>query len=197
MAGDRSNKRSRRTKTDKPSRKTKKNTPKGDKEGARAPGGFQRLEQDQGVDKMPSNAPTMAIAPSDYEHIYHENTGAPTAGHHASAPTSPTSPPLPTPPQPPRGTDLDSRRARSPQIETGRQMSPLVQSPQAAAVSGNSYELQVTPDGYTLLGQQPLDMNNSNARRVAFPSHIVRANNQFSRAALARVAKYLASRAEL
>lgn len=135
------------------------------------------------MDRMPSNAPTMAIAPSDYEHIFHEGPGQSTS---------------------PTATQDESRKAKSPQqdfvnITGGPSQSPQtpqMQQQQTQMTPTTNFELQVTPDGYTLLGQPPLDMNSSSARRVAYPSHLVRANNQFSRAALARVSKYLASRAE-
>lgn len=54
-------------------------------------------------------------------------------------------------------------------------------------------DLAVTPDGYTLLGHEP---DTRAGRRVPLPPHVVRASNQFSRAALARVSRYLASRAD-
>lgn len=182
MAGDKSKRPSRKTNTAK-NKRSKKSNQKTDKE--KTAGGIQRFDVDRaGMERMPSNAPTMAIAPSDYEHIFHEGT----TGQPAASPQQPT-------PQTQQftgaGPDQEGRTkppGRSPQ-------SPQPLAP--AQVANTSHDVQVTPDGYTLLGQPPLDMNASNARRVALPSHVVRANNQFSRAALAHVARYLASRSEL
>lgn len=157
--------------------------------------GIQRLDQPaQGLDKMPSNAPTMAIAPSDYEHIFHE--GPANVGAGAQSPKSPesgTPQPQPQPqmqqPQQQIQQQQQQQQPRNPYQPTG---------PAPPALPSANIEVQVTPDGYTLLGQPPLNMSSpTNTRRVAMPPHVVRANNQFSRAALARVARYLASRSEL
>lgn len=154
------------------------------------------------MERVPSNAPTMAIAPSDYEHIFHENMApSPPAAHHGqfatmavdrtNDATSPPPPPLANSPppavgRPPAGqVPLPAQRARArdeyesyPVNQFGKRQYAL--------------EVQVTPDGYTMLGHAPDPSN----RRIALPPHIVRADNQFSRAALARVSRYLASRAE-
>lgn len=177
MPTDKSAKRSRRTKT---KRKRDKTATK-DRERTNT---LPRL--DNTVERVPSNAPTMAIAPSDYEHIFHEGPAGSAAGG-ANEPTqaqSPTSPPGPqqTPP-PPQLTASMSRRQGADDYSsppTGRQ--------------AYMADVQVTPDGYTLLGHQPAEM--TGGRRVALPAHVVRASNQFSRAALARVARYLASRSD-
>lgn len=149
------------------------------------------------VEKIPSNAPTMAIAPSDYEHIFHEVATGPVEHQSekprvtspqpspASPPQTPALPPPPPPPPPrtapqqPEGTITQSSRRNEP--DYGQRRENYLQ------------DVQVTPDGYTLLGHNPDHMNQ---RRIALPPYIVRANNQFSRAALARIARYLQSRAE-
>lgn len=160
----------------------KKTTPKEKEKTLTIP----RLDQPaRGMDKMPSNAPTMAIAPSDYEHIFHEGPAAAVTADRENerqkspSPQQPASPPPATRPQPMFGAP------------------DFGQPPQGQSIQATN-DIQVTPDGYTYLGQQPIDPSNSAAasRRTALPPHVVRANNQFSRAALARVAKYLASRGE-
>lgn len=158
-----------------------------------------KLEPDGGMPKIPSNAPTMAIAPSDYEHIFHEAAGAKDPAPNAPADTPPS------PPEPPRAPE---RRPPPPLLPTIQVHSPPVMPPMRPRTpdydnynerqnydrpsAGYSTDVQVTPDGYTLLGQQ----SEPGHRRVALPPHVVRASNQFSRAALARVARYLASRAD-
>lgn len=165
--------------------------------------GFQRFDEPR-LERVSSNTPTMAIAPSDYEHIYHDDV-------HANAAIQPTtnisSPPLPSPampsPPPPRlmvppvNTQTRSERA---QISPSPNPLPLLPATpnenEYTATTQRQFDttddtMQVSPDGYTLLGHRP-DPN----RRVALPPYIVRANNQFSRAVLARVARYLSSRAE-
>lgn len=142
------------------------------------------------IEKVPSNAPTMAIAPSDYEHIFHEATGAaqgqnapqpPAAAHpHAQSPE--------TPPAAPPGIMSD------PEYPPPNPAGPLSPTNNFRAPQYTNPETQVTPDGYTMLGQKT-DLS-PNQRRVALPAHVVRASNQFSRPALARVARYLASRAD-
>lgn len=146
------------------------------------------------VEKMPSNAPTMAIAPSDYEHIFHEAAAAPTEErpHPTSPQASPASPPpqtpvlLPPPPPPPprpqqpEGTITQSSRRNEADYSQRRE--------------NYMQDVQVTPDGYNLLGHNP--EHSAGHRRIALPPYIVRANNQFSRAALARIARYLQSRAD-
>lgn len=160
-------------------------------------GGIQRLDNG-GMKKMPSNAPTMAIAPSDYEHIFHEGQGSPTTMQDVgpSPPVHPTTlPPTPVPGVLPGiGAAVQSPRLHfaggpvSPSPPPIRpypepQLLPPPQQPDAP--------LQVSPDGYTLLGQIPDESN----RRVALPPHIVRASNQFSRSAMLRISAYLATRA--
>lgn len=184
MATDKSTKRSRKSKN------KKQRTNDGRNNSARKEGGFQRLDA---VERLPSNAPTMAIAPSDYEHIFHE-------GATAQNPQPPTPPPQPQPPAtgvlptvPPRQTP-HSPSPPPPPLNFPRPRTPEEVNP-GQHVSHNkppySAEVQVTPDGYTLLGHLP-----DPSHRRALPPHIVRASNQFSRAALNRVSKYLASRAE-
>lgn len=179
----------------------------------------QRFDQ---LEKVPSNAPTMAIAPSDYEHIFHEgpsptqttdnertmtdnnnttttNKGSPGLQTmnlpQATPPTPPQVPVLLTPPPPPLRNlhspsppppPLQIPRPRTPDLDQGGYQQTYGRMPYQA-------EVMVTPDGYTLLGQVPDPMS----RRIALPPHVVRASNQFSRAALARISRYLASRAEL
>lgn len=154
-----------------------------------------------GIEKMPSNSPTMAIAPSDYEHIFHEGAGQAektnaTIATNVSPQTkgSPTAAALPqysVSPPPQTSDQYDTMptgtRTRLPE--------PEIQYPQYSARPqfAPPTEVQATPDGYTLLGHSP-DTTSSN--RVALPPYIVRASNQFSRAALARVAMYLATRAD-
>lgn len=213
-------------------RKTIKSKPKAKKEKTlpkpTPSPGIQRIENGGGgggVRKMPSNAPTMAIAPSDYEHIYHEGTGgpgnehspAPSPPHHTPTPPALASPQLPAGLLPggnsPGGTMRPMGFATggagaSPRPHFAGGGGPMINgsptfarpayadpvlppiappSPPAAADT----PLQVTPDGYTILGQQP-----DESRRVALPPHIVRSGNQFSRAALIRISNYLATRAE-
>lgn len=148
------------------------------------------------MERVPSNAPTMAIAPSDYEHIFHEAPAQPSppAAQAAQFPTlnarqprvagpsspAPMMPPLPLPTIRQPAAEYEANYAPPPaQQQFGRHQYAL--------------EVQATPDGYTMLGHLP---DQSPGRRVALPPHIVRAGNQFSRAALARVSRYLASRAE-
>lgn len=194
MAGgqEQSNKRSRRS----------KNTRKKRAAAQKSTNGKERtLPKVEPMERVPSNAPTMAIAPSDYEHIFHEGTGANATEAKAALPTltngnlptmtaKPTMPPPPVqlpvlqrsppPPSPPQALPQPiNQRLRSPELDYERH-------PYAP-------DVQVTPDGYTLLGHVP---DPSARRRVALPAHIVRANNQFSRAALARLAAYLAGRSD-
>jgi len=155
--------------------------------------GIQKIgENTGGMKKMPSNAPTMAIAPSDYEHIFHEGAagGSPAAADTFRQPATP--PPPPPPPQPvapPRQYGYQGAQNK-PSPAYGR----TYDQPQAqpGSPTGQDVPLQITADGYTLLGQQPDD----SSRRIALPPHIVRANNQFSRSALVKIANYLASRAD-
>lgn len=195
MAGgqEQSNKRSRRSKNT----RKKRTAPKS------ANGKERTLPKVEPMERVPSNAPTMAIAPSDYEHIFHEATGAGpteakptiptlTNGNAPAMPAKPTFPPpqvqlpvlqrSPPPPSPPQALPqpMMQQRIRSPDLDYDRH--------------GYAPEVQVTPDGYTLLGHVP---DPSARRRVALPAHIVRANNQFSRAALARLASYLAGRSDI
>lgn len=150
--------------------------------------GFQRMDA---VERVPSNAPTMAIAPSDYEHIFHEGptTVNQPAQAQATLPTmtqTRTIPHSPSPPPPP----LNIPKPKTPD-ERVPQMTQQTQQSQVPSYGRLPYsaEVQVTPDGYTLLGQIPDPVH-----RRALPPHIVRASNQFSRAVLVRVSKYLASR---
>lgn len=151
------------------------------------------------VEKMPSNAPTMAIAPSDYEHIFHEAapvandqqneaqrspSPGPATPHQHTQPSPPSPPPSPAPPPSP---------VLNPQVEQ-RSYARRNEQDYISGYNARGQDLQVTPDGYTLLGRN--QDQSVGQRRVALPPHIVRANNQFSRAALARIARYLASRAE-
>lgn len=146
-----------------------------------AVGGFQRVDP---MERMPSNAPTMAIAPSDYEHIFHE-AAAPAA---ASIPTQSTSPSPPPPPS-------VAPKPRTPEALQQTFVPESMRAPQPIGTYGGPIpygtEIQVTPDGYTLLGQVP------DGRRVPLPPYVVRANNQFSRPVLAKVGRYLLSRSEL
>ena len=195
MAGERSNKRSKRDKKKvKPKKKASQGRPKEEK----AAGGVQKFgPAGGGLEKVPSNAPTMAIAPSDYEHIFHEGPAG------AQQPALEETPPAAAQPAktatlPLPGPSSNSRRRLEAAQEVGQQQrpeSPLA-SPPTPARARQPYagEVQVTPDGYNLLGQPPAE--SPGGRRVALPAHIVRASNQFSRAALARVARFLASRAE-
>lgn len=178
------------------------------------------------MDKMPSNAPTMAIAPSDYEHIFHEAQAPQESGRHSPeareqraqrrepteqrlvspllpAQQAPVSPPLMSPPpvapQLPqfRPTYMLPTYQGAQQTVNGQSPDMLQQQniwrePTYGARHQYYQEVQVTPDGYTMLGHAP----DTSAQRRALPPHIVRASNQFSRAALARVARYLASRAD-
>lgn len=206
MANEASNKRSKRSKKTNTRTRRKDNTVNINTVNKQEPPATLPKLGVNGVERVPSNAPTMAIAPSDYEHIYHEgpNTGATTTvqspPQQAPAVVAQPSPPVtrPTPPPPPFALPM----AQSPPLMAGnvnqRVHSPDLYSP-AHGVQQNfdrmpyAVEVQVTPDGYTMLGQAA-DPNVT--RRVALPAYIVRASNQFSRAALARVARYLASRAE-
>lgn len=150
------------------------------------------------VEKLPSNAPTMAIAPSDYEHIFHEAAPGVAAEQQADTQRSPS----PGPTNIPHQHNQVSPASPTPQIPplTIPQIEPrsFARRPEQDYISGYNASgregLQVTPDGYTLLGRN--QDQSLGHRRIALPPHIVRANNQFSRAALARVARYLASRAE-
>lgn len=161
------------------------------------------------MERVPSNAPTMAIAPSDYEHIFHEAPAVSppaaagqfaTIGVERNSPAPAAASPPPPPPPPP----VVARTPPPPPLP----VAPLPQArvvprprddydpyPQTNQFGKHQYalEVQATPDGYTMLGHAP-DL--TGGRRVALPPHIVRAGNQFSRAALARVSRYLASRAE-
>lgn len=172
---------------------------------------LQRFDEPR-LERVPSNAPTMAIAPSDYEHIYHDDVHANAAiqPNTELSPPSPSpampSPPPPPPPQTPTRLTVPPLPPPPPAPRIERPVTPsnpnaiLPTTPnenEYTATTQRQYDnfnddLQVTPDGYTLLGHRP-DTN----RRVALPAYIVRANNQFSRAVLARVARYLASRADL
>lgn len=221
MAQDASNKRSRRS-----SRKTKRKVNAQTTDQAtytkkeRTTNALPKLGNDA-MDKVPSNAPTMAIAPSDYEHIFHEGPVSP--GREAS-------PPPPAPPRSPQQVPATIPRltAQGPASPTNFHQTQTYQAPYMVAqpptiagpigpqqtyqhqdqdaytqdiaygerranVQPTNYppEVLITPDGYNLLGHAP-----SSSRRNPLPPHIVRATNQFSRAALARVARYLASRAE-
>lgn len=151
-----------------------------------------------GVDKMPSNAPTMAIAPSDYEHIFHEGpavrANAPVDRSPPAASPSPSPSPnqnKPTANLPPAYTVTEYTPTRSPDAQRAQQKQQNADAPPGAKATPADTELLVSPDGYTYLGQEP-----DPQRRVALPPHVVRASNQFSRVALARIARYLASRAE-
>lgn len=186
---DRSTRRSRKSKT----KKGQIRTVEKNQTNVKPKEGFQRMDA---VDKMPSNAPTMAIAPSDYEHIFHEGTGVGNPSQNPqAAPTGATNrqngPGVvhsPSPPPPP----LNIPKARTPEDVAPMILPPMIQPP--LIQTGRlpySAEVQVTPDGYTLLGHVPDPVN-----RRALPAHIVRASNQFSRAALVRVSRYLLSRAE-
>lgn len=153
-----------------------------------AVGGFQRVDA---MERMPSNAPTMAIAPSDYEHIFHEAAGAPAA---TNVPTQSTSP---SPPPPPGPSALPKPRTPEPSPFTAPPQTVVGESMRVQPTAGYGghiqygTEIQVTPDGYTLLGQTP------NGSRVPLPPYVVRANNQFSRPVLAKVGRYLLSRSEM
>lgn len=205
MAQDNSNRRSRRS-----SKKTKRrNTQNNDQNGATftkkdRTNTLPKLGADT-MERVPSNAPTMAIAPSDYEHIFHEGPVVSPETKHEAAPVAPRSP---TPPP----VTLPRLTLQAPRSPAYQPTSPPPQPQQAypnvhaqdfdaygqesygqeRQITGNVYppEVVVTPDGYTILGHAPAP------RRAPLPPHIVRASNQFSRAALARVARYLATRAE-
>lgn len=205
MAQDNSNKRSRRS-----SKKTKRrNTQNNEQTGPTftkkdRTNTLPKLGNDT-MDRMPSNAPTMAIAPSDYEHIFHEGPVSPDTKREAT-------PPPPRSPQPPTIPRLTVQAPHSPIYQPqhtiqapisppqpqvypnvhAQDMEAYGQDPYAERQNTNTYppEVLATPDGYTLLGHAP------SPRRTPLPPHIVRASNQFSRAALARVARYLASRAD-
>lgn len=173
-------------------------------------GGFARLDR-EGMEKIPSNAPTMAIAPSDYEHIFHEATGVvgggggqretppnksaspspPVRTFQASPPPQPGIPPtVPTLPPPPMPIPRVSRAPPQQTVDQTRDQSDSFTPLQGR--QGNEPPLIVTPDGYNILGRP----TETDQRKAPLPPYIVRASNQFSRAALARVAKYLASRAD-
>lgn len=187
--GEPSTKRSKRSKNT----RKKRNTPNDNAKERTLP----KVDQ---MEKIPSNAPTMAIAPSDYEHIFHEGGTSPTVNE--TKPTIPTItniPAIPTittkPTLPPPQVQLPIlQRSPPPQVQPLPQPPRPVRSPEVD-YDRHAYapDVQVTPDGYTMLGHVP---EPSSRRRVALPPHIVRANNQFSRAALARLAAYLASRAD-
>lgn len=154
------------------------------------------------VEKVPSNAPTMAIAPSDYEHIFHENVG-PAQGPSAPAtiarptpppmpvqlPAAPVSPPATPPYVPPSPPPTTAARAHNQPDDYNPNQFYNYNTNQRQHYNA---DFQVTLDGYTLMGSEPAEPGR---RRTALPAYIVRASNQFSRAALSRVAKYLASRA--
>lgn len=166
--------------------------------------GFQRMDAGAGMERLPSNAPTMAIAPSDYEHIFHEATGA-VGGRPQQVGTppgrtagTPSPPPPVSPPQPVQLPPPLPPQAATPILPPVPPRTPEANN----YPSNNIYQQQrtetpllISPDGYTILGQQN-PPNFENHRRIALPAHVVRASNQFSRAALARVSRYLASRAE-
>lgn len=185
---DQSNKRSRKSKN---TRKKQRNTVYN---GKSASGRERTLPRAEPMERMPSNAPTMAIAPSDYEHIFHEGTVA----NNEQKPNLPTlnngNPPLAKLTLPPPQVQLPARE-RSPSPTSPPPALPQRTRTPEADYDRHPYnpEVQVTPDGYTLLGHVP---DPSTRRRIALPPHIVRANNQFSRAALARLSAYLASRSE-
>lgn len=176
------------------------NAPQNNQTKERTQNQLPKLERDPPIEKLPSNSPTMAIAPSDYEHIFHEATGvigqgrdnANRAGNNFNK-QPPASPPnLVQVSPPPPAQQLPNRYTRSP--EPAQNYNNAF-SPGGSNIRGPPDMLMVSPDGYTMLGQQPLPEGSSH-RRVALPAYIVRASNQFSRAALARVSKYLASRAD-
>lgn len=220
--------------SNKKSKRSRKTTTKKNKPAKGGAGNFQRMDKESpGMEKMPSNAPTMAIAPSDYEHIFHEGntTTAQTLNGERPSPPPPPSPqqreqiptPLPAPapqlqmqpapPLPPTPAQVIAARTYppTPMALPAPTYSPPVQPPSRSpgrnADDSGGYmggqtgqmpygaEVPVTPDGYTMLGQPTLEAGN-NRNRVALPPHVVRASNQFSRAALARVARYLATRGE-
>lgn len=185
---------SKRSKKSKKKNQSARNKP-ANGNGKEKTGGFQRLDA---IEKLPSNAPTMAIAPSDYEHIFHEGPPPPPP---PAAPVPPPPPPAiktmiqtpthsPSPPPPP----LNMPRPRTPEPMPIEPVSLRANQPLPTSYSHSmqyGVDIQVTPDGYTLLGQIP------DGRRVALPPHVVRANNQFSRPVLAKVGRYLLSRADV
>lgn len=195
-------------KKSKRSKKTAKKA-KGGQQQTGGGGGFQKMDKEAGMERMPSNAPTMAIAPSDYEHIFHEGNAATVNGERPSPPAAPApaAPAVTTqaaPPLPPSPREIIQQPAHPAPVLAARTYPPNPMtlpspnySPPPTLPGGQPYgvEVPVTPDGYTMLGAPTLEAGN-NRNRVALPPHIVRASNQFSRAALARVARYLASRAD-
>lgn len=172
---------------------------KDDRQEAKQFGRGGRLD-DGRIERLPSNSPTMAIAPSDYEHIYHDDPHANAAiqPRTPSTPPPPASPPAP-PPVPTRLTVPLTNTRNEISYRRGQQ-SPLIEqaddsnnydAPTTPGHVANEEPVRVSPDGYTLLGHTP-----SHGRKVALPPYVVRANNQFSRAVLSRVARYLISRSD-
>lgn len=165
------------------SKKKKVNRSQGKKEAnversgkERTGGTFQKIDT---MERLPSNAPTMAIAPSDYEHIFHEAAPmAPPPPNETPPPTSPIVNHSPSPPPPPLNMP---KPPRTPNLDP--EVPRMAPPPR--------FDVQVTPDGYTLLGQV------HDGRHQALPPYVVRANNQFSRAVLVKVAKYLISRSDM